>query len=166
MSTAAGGQATTAESLLQNARRFAQLNLALADAGIAAWDTKYAYQSWRPVTAIRLAGGDHNPATQADSTWQSYLETPAHPDYVSGHSTFSGAAAAVLTQSFGLRQFSVTSLDLPGQSRSFQSFDQAASEAGMSRIYGGIHTQSANQAGQRLGRNVAHFVMAQFDAMN
>jgi membrane-associated phospholipid phosphatase len=155
-----------ADSLLQTAGRFAQLNLALADAGIAAWDAKYAYRSWRPITAIRLAGSDHNPATKADPAWQSYLETPAHPDYVSGHSTFSGAAAAVLTQSFGLQPFSVTSLDLPGASHRFESFRQAASEAGMSRIYGGIHTMSANRAGQQLGRNIANFVLQQFDAVN
>jgi len=152
--------------LLQTAGRFAQLNLALADAGIAAWDAKYAYRSWRPITAIRLAGSDHNPATKADPTWQSYLETPAHPDYVSGHSTFSGAAAAILTQSFGSQPFSVTSLDLPGESRRFKSFRQAAAEAGMSRIYGGIHTMSANRAGQQLGRKVANFVLQQFDTVD
>lgn len=149
----------TRTTLLNNARLFAQLNLALVDASIAAWDTKYTYRSWRPVTAIRLAGSDGNAATRAVPDWQSFLETPAHPDYVSAHSTFAGAAATVLTRTFGSYRFTATSFDLPGIRRSFQSFGEAATEAGMSRIYGGIHTMSANRAGVRLGRQVANYVL-------
>jgi hypothetical protein len=149
-------------TLLQNAQLFAGLNLALADASIAAWDAKYTYQTWRPVTAIRLASLDRNPATQADRQWQSFLETPPHPDYVSGHSTFAGAAAAVLTSVFGNRPLTTTSFDLPGMQRSFQSFSEAAAEAGISRIYGGIHTMSANRAGLKLGNQVGNYVLQQF----
>jgi hypothetical protein len=149
----------TGKSLLQNARLFAQLNLALVDASIAAWDTKYTYRSWRPVTAIRLAGSDDNAATRANPSWQSFLETPAHPDYVSAHSTFAGAAATVLSHSFGNYQFTATSSDLPGIRRSFEAFGEAAAEAGMSRIYGGIHTMAANRVGIRLGKKVANYVL-------
>lgn len=156
---AARAAVRSGQTLEQNARLFAQLNLALADAGIAAWDTKYAYRFWRPITAIRLAGSDSNPNTRADRNWQSLVETPAHPDYVSGHSTFAGAAAAILTQQFGSSSIRATSWDLPGIQRRFDSFQQAASEAGQSRIYGGIHMQSANRAGLALGRQVGDQVL-------
>jgi membrane-associated phospholipid phosphatase len=79
-------------SLVDEARLFALLNIALADAGIAAWDAKYAYDFWRPATAIRQADFDNNPQTTADPTWDSLIGTPPFPEYVSGHSTFSGAA--------------------------------------------------------------------------
>lgn len=156
---AAQAAVNTNQTLLQNAQLFTQLNFALADASIAAWDAKYTYRTWRPITAIRLADSDKNAATQADANWQSFLETPAHPDYVSSHSSLSGAAAAVLTNKFGNYRFSVTSLDLPGVQRSFGSFEQAADQAGMSRIYGGIHTQSANQAGLKLGKKIGNYVL-------
>jgi hypothetical protein len=151
------------KSLLENARLFALLNLAVADAGIAAWDAKYTYNSWRPVTAIRLGGSDRNPLTKANPNWNPLIETPNHPDYVSGHSTFSKAAATVLTAFFGNElQFSTTSLDLPGVTRSFQNFHQAANEAGMSRIYGGIHTQSANRDGLKLGKLIGNYILQNF----
>lgn len=149
----------TGQTLWQNAQLLYQLNLSLADAGIAAWDTKFAYRSWRPITAIRLAGSDSNPKTQPDRTWESFLETPPHPDYVSGHSTYAGAAATILTSRLGELSFSATSLDLPGIRRHFPSFQSAAAEAGLSRIYGGIHTRSANRSGLQLGRNVANYVL-------
>jgi hypothetical protein len=153
---------SNSQTLLQQARLFAQLNFALADAGIAAWDTKYTYRTWRPVTAIRLAGADNNPLTQADRSWQSFLETPAHPDYVSAHSTYSGAAAAILKQFDALSPtLSFTSLDLPSQ-RSFRSFAQAATSAGLSRIYGGIHTRAANRSGLKLGQEIGNYVLQQF----
>jgi hypothetical protein len=150
------------QALLQTARLFAQLNFALADAGIAAWETKYTYRSWRPITAIRLANADDNPATSADRSWQSFLETPAHPDYVSAHSTYSGAAAAVLKRFDSISStLKFTSLDLPSQ-RSFRSFEQAATSAGLSRIYGGIHTRSANRSGLKLGKNIGNYVLQRF----
>ena len=147
-------------SLLENARTFALLNVGLADAGIAAWDAKYAYNFWRPETAIRRADEDNNPATIADPNWQSFLVTPNHPDYVSGHSTFSGTAATILSSIFGdTYSFNSSSLGLPGIYRNFESFDAAAEEAGISRIYGGIHYQSANQDGLALGRQVGQYVV-------
>lgn len=147
-----------------SARLFAQLNVALADAAIAAWDTKYTYNTWRPVDAIHEADRDGNPATQRDVDWRPLLITPPHPDYVSGHSTFSAAAATVLIATFGDDvAFSTTSATLPGVTRSFTSFTQAAEEAGKSRIYGGIHTQGANDAGKAIGTQVAGVVLARFE---
>src|SRR5947209_8619064 len=104
-------------SLEQNGRLFALLNIAMADAAICAWDAKYTFDFWRPVTAIRSAGGD-------GATWSSYLVTPPFPDYVSGHSTFSGAASTVLAMFYGTDYISFTTGSdfLPGVTRSFASF--------------------------------------------
>jgi len=145
------------------ARLFAELNVALSDASVAAWDAKYFYGLWRPETAIAEAGADGNDTTQSEANWRPLLITPNHPEYVSGHSTYSAAAAAVLERVFGENfAFDTTSPGLPGVTRHFASFGQAAQEAGRSRIYGGIHYEFTNQAGQRLGREVATAVLARF----
>ena len=83
------------------ARWLAVLNLTLADVGIATWECKYHYEFWRPVQAIRQAGEDGNPATTPDPSWTSELESPPHPEYVSGHSAFSGAGARTLALLLG-----------------------------------------------------------------
>ncbi len=146
-------------SLVDNARLFAALNVAQADAAICCWDTKYSYNRWRPITAIRQADTDDNAATTADTSWTSLLTTPNFPSYTSGHSTFSGAGAAVLTSLYGDNyKFSTTSPGLPGVIRSFTSFNQAADEAGMSRIYGGIHFMSDNTAGLAAGKKIGEYV--------
>lgn len=144
------------------ARLLAILNVTLADASIAAWDSKYSYNFWRPITAIRSAADDGNPETTADPSWQPLLITPPHPEYVSGHSTYSGAAASVLASLLGDQSFSTGSISLPGVNRSYSSFQQAAQEAGRSRIFGGIHYEFSNQAGQQLGREVAEWVLDAF----
>src|SRR5207248_8763712 len=92
--------------------------------------------------------------------WMPLLNTPPFPAYVSGHSTFSSAAAAVLAQSFGSDKirFVTTSDDLPGVTRKFDSLWAAAEEAGMSRIYGGIHWQFDNTEGLAIGKNLAQYV--------
>jgi YD repeat-containing protein len=146
-----------------SARLLAQLNMALADASIAAWDAKYAYELWRPVTAIRGAAADGNDATAADPTWKSLIINPPFPEYVSGHSTYSGAAAEILTAILGDNiSFTTSSLGLPGVERTFANFEQAAQEAGRSRIYGGIHFQFASQDGLNLGRQIAELVLERF----
>jgi membrane-associated phospholipid phosphatase len=148
----------------QNARLFALLNIAEADAAIIAWDCKYAYNFWRPITAIRAAALDGNSATDPDPAWTPLLVTPPFPEYISGHSTFSGAAATVLEAFFGADNipFTTTSKDLPGVSRSFKSFWEAAAEAGISRIFGGIHFMSANQQGLFCGACLGGYVMDNF----
>ena len=147
------------DTIQKDARVFAVLNLALADAAIASWDAKYTYDFWRPITAIRQANTDNNPGTTADPSWTPLLTTPAFPSYVSGHSTFSAAAAAVLSSVYGARtQFTTTSDSLPGVTRSFASFTQAAQEAGVSRIYGGIHFAFDNENGLVLGHKIGQYV--------
>jgi hypothetical protein len=143
------------------ARLFAALNLSFADSAIGFYDAKYTYQLWRPVTAIRLAGTDGNPNTVADPNWLPLAgNTPADPSYPGAHSTISAAGADVLASFFGDQQlFGVTSPALPGVTRSFDSFSAAANEAGLSRIYAGVHTRLDHVAGLTLGHDVANFVL-------
>jgi membrane-associated phospholipid phosphatase len=149
-------------SLAENARLFLLLNVAEADAGICAWDCKYADDTWRPVTAIRNADQDNNSATTADPTWTPLIATPPFPTYVSGHSTFSGAAATVLTSVFGDVRFSDRGDLLQNSTRTFTSFQQAANEAGLSRIYGGIHFSFDNVDGLAAGRSLGQYVVTNF----
>jgi membrane-associated phospholipid phosphatase len=146
--------------LEQTARLFAVLNFALADGVIAFYDAKYTYQLWRPISAIRGADTDGNPATIVDPTWTPFSTTPADPSYPGAHSTISGAGAAILGAFFGERdQIQVTSVLLPGVVRTFASYTAAASEAGLSRIYAGVHTRIDHDAGVVLGGDVARFVL-------
>jgi hypothetical protein len=150
-------------SLLDNARTFALLNVATADAAVVAWDCKYSYSRWRPIDAIREADTDGNRATKAQKGWTPLITTPNHPDYTSGHSTFSAAASEVLTEVYGRKfAFSTNSVGYVGVTRSFKSFKAAAAEAGESRIYGGIHTRSANEAGLRSGDALGKYVVQNF----
>ncbi len=161
--TVAGQQGNT---LAENARLFALLNLSLADAGIVCWDTKYTYGSWRPETAIHLADTEGNPATPADPDWKPLLVSPAFPEYISGHSTFSAAAAETLGLFFGTDQIAFETgagFDvLPGVMRSYDSFSAAALEAGRSRIYAGIHFEFSNTMGRETGIAIADYVGTHF----
>jgi hypothetical protein len=148
-------------SLQENARLFAQVSLALADAGIAAWDAKYTYNQFRPIQAIRNGGGNWT----IDANWTPLIPTPNFSDYVSGHSTFSGAASQVLARFYGDGTAFTTTSPLPelaGVTRSFTAFSQAADEAGRSRIYGGIHWETSNQKGLETGRSIGNQVFDRF----
>jgi uncharacterized protein (TIGR03118 family) len=151
-------------TLNQNARLFAELNVTLADDAIAFFDAKYTYNRWRPVTAIQLADQTGNPDTVPDPNWLPLLNTAPHPSYVSAHGATSGAAAAVLANFFGTDDISVslTSEDLPGDTHTFPSFSAAATEAMDSVIYAGVHFSIDNVAGQALGQAVAQFVSQNF----
>jgi len=151
-------------TLLENARLFALLGLTVADAAIVSWDHKYAFSNWRPVTGIQRADTDGNPDTDADANWTPLIATPPFPSYSSGHSTFSGSSARLLAHFFGTDKiaFATTSDGLPGVTRNFTGFAQAAEEAGQSRIYGGIHWQFDNQTGLRTGRALADEVFFGF----
>jgi hypothetical protein len=152
---------TTAKS----ARVFALLNLTLADEVIAFYDTKYTYNLWRPVTAIRAADTDGNPETAADPMWLPQAgKTAADPSYPGAHATISAGGAFVLRSFFGNKPFhlSVTSEVLPGVVRSFDSFADIEKEASLSRIYAGQHFRSDENAGEKLGSAVADFVVDNF----
>jgi len=146
-------------SFHENVQLFALLNVTMADAVIACWDSKYRYSFWRPITAIRegLTPAD------ADPTWEPWLDffkpgTPAFPEYPSAHASISGSAAFVLASIFGDNtSFTVTSESRPG-TRSFSSFSNAVSEIADARVFGGIHFRTSCDLGNTLGRAVANFV--------
>ena len=152
---------TTARS----ARLFALLNLSFADSVIAFYDAKYTYNLWRPVTAIREAATDANPETIPEPNWLPEVgNTTPDPSYPGAHAVISAAGASVLTSFFGKNHFdfTVTSEVLAGVDRSFESFSAANEEATMSRIFAGVHFRSDLTTGQRLGREIADFVVDNF----
>ena len=142
------------------ARLFALLNFACADAGISCWDTKFYYRTWRPETGIRELDPKINPLVINNPNFIPNMVAPAHPDYTSGHSTFTGAATRLLERFFGTDdiEFTTTSDGLPGAVRTFKQLSEARREVGMSRVYGGIHTMSANLEGQKAGLKIADWV--------
>ena len=149
---------TTARS----ARLFALLNLTLADGVIAFYDAKYTYDFWRPVTAIRAADTDNNPETLADPNWlPEVINTAPDPSYPGAHAVISAGAAAVLISVLEKDEldFNATSEVMPGVERSFERLSAAAEEATLSRIFAGAHFRFDLTAGQRLGRDVADFVV-------
>jgi Ca2+-binding RTX toxin-like protein len=132
----------------------------MADAAIMCWYTKYATDFWRPVTAIRAADTDGNAATAIDAAWEPLLTTPPFPTYISGHSSFSGAAAQVLRSFFGTDNvsFTLASEDATVPNRSYTSFTQAAAESAVSRLYGGIHFSFDNNDGLTAGTAIGSYV--------
>jgi membrane-associated phospholipid phosphatase len=147
-------------TLEENALIFAAMDVAMADAAIACWEAKYHYVAWRPVTAIPLADTDGNPATIADPSWVPLLIAPPHPEYPSGHSTLSAAAATVLAHYFGSNSsFMVDSDVMTGVVRSFPNIPAALAEIVNARVFGGIHFRTACDDGQATGTAVAAYVL-------
>jgi hypothetical protein len=173
-------------SEVQNARMFALINIAMADAGIACWFGKFTYNFWRPVTAIRAGDTDGNAATAADATWTPLGApnddgggtnfTPPFPAYASGHATFGAALFRTLADFYGTDNISFTihsdefngaTVDQNGQvrpvlTRSFTSFSQAAEENGQSRIYLGIHWNFDKVQGIAQGDKIADYISQNF----
>ena len=127
-------------------------SVAIADAFISCWEEKYSSELIRPETLINK---------YIDDNWSPILQTPPFPDYPSGHSVVSGTAATVLTQLFGdnfhYEDDTEEQFGLPA--RSFTSFNEAAEEAAMSRLYGGIHYRAAIEEGLIQGRNLGSYVV-------
>ena len=141
------------------ARTLALVNFAMADGFIAGFAEKYRFRFWRPVTAIHAAASDGNGMTDADPAWQPFLVTPPVPDYPSTHTVLGWAAAEVLIELLGDRmRYSATSLTLPGVTREYRSFSDAAEENGLSRLYAGIHFRHAIRDGRRQGRSIGRAV--------
>jgi hypothetical protein len=151
-------------NLTECARLFGLISLAQADSAIVCWATKFQYNTWRPLTAVRRADEDGNAATDADPLWESHLIAPSFPEYTSGHSTFSASSARVLAQFFGTDSisFSANSDSLPGVQRHFTSLAACADEIGMSRIYGGIHFEFGNREGKRCGSRIGAYVCGNY----
>lgn len=151
--------------VVRNARLFALLGIVLADTAVVVWDTKYQFSTWRPITAIREAGRLNNPRLRGDPDWQPVLVTPPFPEYPSGHSAFSAAAARLLALHYGTDAIPVdVTADFagkPGPTRHFDRLSDAAQEAGLSRVYGGIHFYFAHADAAEAGRRIADYVFAQ-----
>jgi membrane-associated phospholipid phosphatase len=152
-------------SLTENARLFALVNIAMADAGLVAWDMKYrtAMDLWRPVTAIHLADTDGNLATSPDAAWEPLNPfSPPFPAYISGHATFGAAHASVLRNFLGTDNvtFTITSDDTPGVFRTYHRLSDAALENGRSRIFLGVHFQFDADDGYTAGTALGDYVTA------
>ena len=164
--------ATAGLDLWTSARLFALLNIAMADGVIASWDANYAYNQWRPITAIRSADTDGNPNTQVDPTWTPLFTTPPWPQYDSVHSVQAAAAGQVLIRVLGTDSFAFAActLTLPGGNcddptptvRSYTSFSQAVNEAGVSRVLVGSEFRKSVVEGLRHGSKIGNRAVDRF----
>ena len=150
-------QEDTTRSISNTARLFALLGIALTDSTIVAWNAKYDFAFWRPATAIRNASTDGNPDTFEDPDWlQRNGSIGGSPEHTSGQSTYAGSASTVLAAFYcdDNVPFHFEGDNAIAGPRSFESFGEAAAEAGQARILAGIHFQFSNQEGQKNGRAV------------
>jgi hypothetical protein len=146
-------------SLADNARFFAQVHVAMADAIIACWEAKYHYGFWRPITAIRAADTDGNAATTADAAWLPLSPTAPHPEYPSGHSTATGAMAETLRLFFGTPNvaFDWTS-STTGTTTRYENTNQVIKAVVDARVWIGFHFRRSDVHGRVLGQRVARWV--------
>jgi hypothetical protein len=146
----------------ESARMYALAEAAMADAQIACWDSKYYYNFWRPITAIRLGDQDGNPATVVDPDWQPLINTPNFPEYPSGHADISGAVSHMLRLFFGSDeltfQMTTTNALAKQKTRTFTRFSQAEQEVIDARVYVGIHYRNSDVVAGAQGRRVANWV--------
>ena len=156
--TAQAAAKAKGNSLIENARLFALLNIAGVDAYIAGYEVKY--KLWRPATAIPQADKLGNPAITPDPNWETLIVTPNHPDYISGHNVTAGAEEQILKAFFGEDAVNVNII-FPantGVTRTFKSFSQIADELVESRIWAGVHTRTADVQGIALGKQVGDYI--------
>jgi hypothetical protein len=156
--------------IAENARLFAIENLAAADGAIGCWYSKYYWNFWRPITAIREAAGDGNPATEADPAWTPLFDpatpqfgtplvTPGFPEHPAGHGCISGAIVHTLQRFFGTDKIAFSAFSTRTRTtRSYDRFSQALKEIIDARVWGGIHFRTADQQGAALGKKVAHWL--------
>jgi hypothetical protein len=143
--------------LVDNARLFALANMAASDAFVAVFDGKYAFNFWRPVTAIRNGEADGNDATAPDPAWLPFVDTPMHPEYPCAHCISAGAVAAVLEAEFGtgrVSTISMTSATAPGITHRWERIADYVKEINNARIWGGIHYRNTTEVGERMGREI------------
>lgn len=146
-------------TLSENARLFALISVSSGDASIAGMETKYHYQLWRPITAIRAGDSDGNPNTLADPTWTPLANTPNHPEYPSAHAFATGAVAEALRQFFGTKRLTITlESSTTGTSMTFESTDDLTKAVDDARIFAGLHYRTACVRGGVVGMRVAKFV--------
>ncbi len=154
-------------SLVEAARVFALVNVSIHDALQTTQASKFVYGVWRPVTAIRAADTDLNPATDPNPAWLPLITTPFYPVYPGNLATIGASAARALQLACETNDIPVAVTwkqpdGLPDVTRQFEGFWEAAEEEAMARIYGGIHYRFDQEAGQQVGRSVAEFVFVNF----
>ena len=154
------------DNLGDSARLFALTYLSNADSGICAWDSKYSYVFWRPITAIREGDNDGNPDTIGDSTWTPFLNTPPYPEYTSGQNNLSGSTTRTLQNFFDTNhmEFSLTS-NFPAtinKTRYYSKFSDAADDVVEVRILHGIHFRTADKNARKQGKRVADYVFENY----
>jgi hypothetical protein len=148
--------------LVDSARLFALVAMATDDAFIAVFDAKYAYNFWRPVTAIRNADLSGNRATPREASWLPLGDTPMHPEYPCAHCITSSAAATVLRSVFGndIPQVSMTSPTAPGVTHSWTRIQDYADEVSVARIYAGFHFRFSTRIGEDMGQKIGELTVA------
>ena len=148
---------------VQNARMLARIGMTTADEGLAMADAKMHFQFWRPITAIRNAADDGNPATAADPGWIPLIPTPNHPEYPCGHCGYAAAMATILKDEIGNMPpggVVVASSSLPDAViQHLPTFDEWVRQVSFSRTLGGVHYRFSNEAGEALGKAVATKVL-------
>jgi hypothetical protein len=149
--------AQQALSLVDNARFFAMLYLTAADGLISVWDDKAHWSFWRPITAIREADTDGNSKTEPDAGWLPLIATPPYPEHPSGHTGLSGSIVRTLQDFFGTDRVAWTDTNNAGLTRSFTRFSQAIEEIVDARVWSGIHFRTAEEQGERIGKQVARY---------
>jgi hypothetical protein len=148
-------------NLYETARLFALVDMAMADAYTAGWDSKLHFNLWRPYTAIRQADIDENSETQPDAAWEPEMVTPPIQDYPSTHSALGNAAAVVMANLVGDDtpfEMESPSAAPAGATRSFNSLSEAAKENADSRVRAGIHFRFACDAGLELGKQIGNYI--------
>jgi hypothetical protein len=149
----------------ESARLFAAVDLSIADAAIAAWDTKLLYAYWRPVTAIQLGDTDGNPDTVPDGAWLPLITTPPYPDYASGLTAVMAAAGRALA---GVQDLGPGGIDLrmtstaAGETRHFTTKGQLTRQVVDARVWSGIHFRTADRVGADMGTLIARQAMGRF----
>jgi hypothetical protein len=143
-------------SMLHSARALALLNMAISDAAVASFTTKYQYTLWRPETAIHSADLDGNDRTVADATWEPFIVAPCFPSYTSNHGSLSSGGAEILRRIYGAGDHSIvmTNPNFPTITLTYSEFHQITADISDARVYGGIHFRFDQNAGERLGREV------------
>jgi hypothetical protein len=150
-------------TLVENARLGALLQVAIGDAILGCFDSKYHFNAWRPQTAIRAADADGNPATVPDADWAPLAPSPNHPEYPSGHSCIAGAIAEVVKQYHGTPQVAFTwTSTVTRTSHSYGSVQEMVREIKNARVHGGMHFRFSNDDGAALGARTAHWVVRNY----
>lgn len=149
------------KTLSENARIFALLQIGIFDSCVAVFESKYHYDLWRPVTAIRAGHTDHNDDTAPDPDWTAFVYTPPFPSYPSGHAAFGGAARRILEYAFGPdgHAITLTHPDLPDVVLHYSSFEEITRDVDDGRVYGGVHYRFDQDAGGRQGRRVGMYIL-------